>query len=481
VVLTGRLTTGNGVDGIDLSQGGGAGMAAYTETTGAGHVSGSAERRQLIRAVIASTIGTTVEWYDATLYGLLVPLYLGRLFFPSDDPLTSVLAGNLALLFSFLARPIGGAFFGRFGDRMGRKATLIITLLVAGVASTLIGVLPTYADIGVLAPIMLFLLRFCIGAALGGEWGGAVLLTLEWGNHSRRGFWSSWPQIGAVAATVLGLVAVQGSGALVGPQSFWAWRLPFLASIVLVLVGLYVRLGVLETPTFSRLLERRRIERHPVRTVLRTHAGQVVLTALLRMGEQAPLVLFSLFFLVYARMALHLPQATAINIVIASGLAGAACTPLFGYVSDLVGRRRTFLWGACAMALFALPYFWLLDTREVTLILAAATVAQVIVAAMSGPEAALIAESFTGRLRYSGASIGAGLGAPLAGGAASIVGVALFQRFHSAIPVALYMIGCCLVSIVAVSLLRERSTVDLSVEYDEQPQPGVTAPATGGV
>jgi MFS family permease len=428
---------------------------------------GDLTRRQLVRAVLAATIGTTIEWYDTTLYGLLIPLALGRLFFPTGDPLTSSLAGFVSLLVSFGARPIGGVLFGHYGDRLGRKATLVVTLLLSGVASTLIGALPTYAAIGVLAPVLLLALRLLIGLSLGGEWGGAVLLTLEWGNGGRRGFWAAWPQIGVAASAVLGFLAIKGSAALLGAGSDWAWRLPFLSSIVLVGVGLYVRLGVLETPTFSRLLERRRIERAPVLAVLGRNWREVLLTALLRMGEQAPLLVFTTFFLVYATTALRLPRETAIDVAIISGLVGMAFPPVFGYLSDLVGRRRVFVLGALAMAAWALPYFALLDTRDFTLMLLAATGGQVIAAAMAGPEAAFIAEAFTGRLRYSGASIGAGLGAVISGGAASIVAVVLFQRFHSATPVAFYIMGCCLVSLIAASLLRERSRQDLSVEYDE--------------
>ena len=443
-------------------------MSTTARATGAAYTSGGdLTRRQLGRAVLASTIGTTIEWFDTTLYGLLIPLSIGRLFFPAGDPLTSSLAGFASLMVSFGARPIGGVIFGHYGDRLGRKATLVVTLLLSGIASTLIGLLPTYAEIGVLAPVLLLALRLCIGLSLGGEWGGAVLLTLEWGNGRHRGFWAAWPQIGVVAAAVLGFLSIQASVALVGPQSWWVWRLPFLASIVLVVVGLYVRLGVLETPTFSRLLERRRIERAPVLAVLGRNWREVLLTALLRMGEQAPLLVFTTFFLIYATVALRLPQATAVNVSIVAGLFGIVSPPVFGYLSDLFGRRRVFLAGVVAMALWAFPYFALLNTREVGLVLLAACVAQVVAAAMAGPEAAFIAEAFTGRLRYSGASIGAGLGAPISGGAASIVSVLLFQRFHSATPVAAYIVGCCLVSLVAGALLRERSRQDLSVEYDE--------------
>jgi len=450
---------------------------AYTHLTGAGRVSGNLERRQLIRAVVGSTIGTTVEWYDAILYALLVPFYLGRLFFPAGDPLASTLSGYLGLGVSFGARFFGAAFFGRFGDRAGRKATLVITLLFGGVASALIGFLPTYAQIGVAAPILLLVLRACVGFALGGEWGGAVLLTLEWGNHQRRGLWSAFPQIGAVGATVLGFVAIATSTALVGPQSPWAWRLPFIASLALVAVGLYVRLGILETPTFSKLMEERRTERRPVRTVLARNPREVILTALIKIGDQVPLVLMTTFFLVYTGV-LHLPMGIAITISIWSGLVGIVCTPLFGYVSDRIGRRRTYFYGALLMFLFALPYFALIGSRDVGLILGASVVAQVMVAMMAGPEAALIAESFTGRLRYSGASLGAGLGAPLGGGVASALGVILLQRFHSAVPVGLYMMGCCALSIIGVGLLRERRDQDLSIEYDD---PRASGPAAAVV
>jgi MFS family permease len=219
---------------------------------------------------------------------------MGRLFFPAGDPLASTLSGYLGLGVSFGARFFGAAFFGRFGDRVGRKATLVVTLLFGGVSSALIGVLPTYAEIGVAAPVLLLLLRACVGFALGGEWGGAVLLTLEWGNRRRRGLWSALPQIGAVAATVLGFIAIAASTALVGPGSYWAWRLPFIASVALVAVGLYVRLGILETPTFSRLMEERKTERRPVRAVLSGNFGEVILTAQIKIGDQVPLVLMTI-------------------------------------------------------------------------------------------------------------------------------------------------------------------------------------------
>jgi MFS family permease len=435
-------------------------------------------RRQLVRCVVASTIGTTIEWYDTVLYALVVGLYLGNLFFPNKDPFLSTLGGFGTLFVSFAARPVGALIFGHFGDRLGRKATLIVTLMAGGIGSFLIGLLPTYAQIGLAAPVLLTVLRLLVGISLGGEWGGSVLLSLEWGNRYKRGFWASWPQVGIPAALVLGFLALQTSILIVGRSSYWAWRLPFLASIVLVLIGLYVRVGVLETPTFSQLLERRQIERLPVLTVLRKQWREVILTCLLRTGEQAPVLIFTTFFLVYATTTLHLAQPVVIRIAMLAAVASLVATPLFGYVSDLVGRRRTFLFGVVTLFVFALPYWTLLNSRVVALVLLASVAGFVINAAMAGPEAAYIAESFTGRLRYSGASLGAGLAAITAGGPASIIALALLHVYHSTTPIGIYIMGCCVVSFLAAMALKERSRQDLSVEYDEEERRAVAVATT---
>ncbi|HLH71575.1 MAG TPA: MFS transporter [Candidatus Dormibacteraeota bacterium] len=424
-------------------------------------------RRQLVRAAMASTIGTTIEWYDTILYGTLVSLYLGRQFFPSRDPLTSALAGYGSLFVSFLARPLGGAIFGHFGDRVGRKATLVATLLVAGLCSAGVGLLPTYDQVGIVAPMLLVTLRALLGLSLGGEWGGSVLLTLEWGNRARRGFWSSWPQIGAPAASALSFALFQLAALTFGRTSTWAWRAPFLFGLVLVAVGLYLRLGVLDTPTFTRLLEARRTERRPVLTVLRRSPGPVVLSCLTAMGQQAPQVVFGTFAVVYATTVLRYPMGTVSLFLLAAGVLGALVTPCWGLASDLAGRRRTFVVGLVAMLGYSFVYWWLVDTRVVSLFLVAALLATVVGAMTSGPQAAYVAENFTGRLRYSGTSLGVGLGAVVAGGPAAIISTALLQRFHSSTPIALYLAGTCLVSLIAAALLRDRSGQDLAVEYDE--------------
>ncbi len=435
-------------------------------------------RRQLARAVVAATIGTTIEWYDTILYALVVAFAIGPLFFPSRDPFSSALAGFGTLLASFVARPVGAAIFGSYGDRLGRKYTLMVTLLLGGLASCAIGLVPTYGQIGVAAPILLTLLRVAIGLSLGGEWGGSVLLSLEWAGRGRRGYWASWPQVGVPAATALGYAALQASTAIVGPTSYWWWRLPFIASLLLIGVGFYIRLGILETPVFSRLLEERRIERRPVIEAFRRNWREVASTCFLRMGEQSPALIFSTFFLVYASATLHIPLPTIITISLVASVAGLVCNPVFGHVSDVFGRRRTFLAGAALMFAFAMPYWLLLGTGQVVAVLAASVVAQVVLAVMTGPQAAFIAEAFTGRRRYSGASIGAGLGAVVSGGLATIVAIRLFQTFHSTLPIGLYMMACCLVSAVAAMTLRDRARQDLSVEYDE-PFAAAPAPAAG--
>lgn len=433
-------------------------------------------RRQLRRALFASGLGSLFEWYDIVIYGILAPLYLGRLFFPSRDPIASVLFAYAGLLASFGMRPVGGILFGHFGDRIGRKAMLLATLLLGGLASFGIGWLPTYSDIGVWAPASLLALRVLVGLSLGGEWGGATLLVLEWANTTgRRGWWSAWPQVSVTGSTLLGLGVLAASMALVGPSSFWTWRLPFLASIVLVAIGLYVRLGVMETPIFRELLESRRVARHPVRTALRSNFGEVILAALLRMGEQGPGVIVTSFFPAYGSLVLHLPQRTLIFVSVVAGCIGLLAPPFFGFLSDVYGRRRVFVAGAFAMLCFAPFFFWLLDTGDVLTIIVTLALGQVINGMTTGPLSAYIAEQFATRVRYSGASLGAGIGAVLSGGLASVVATKLLDVFHSPVPISIYIMVGCSISILASVGLRDRRQQDLGVEYAHDD----TAPALG--
>jgi MFS family permease len=424
-------------------------------------------RRQRRRALIASTVGTSIEWYDFLLYGNATALYLAPLFFPGKNPVLSVLAAYGTFLIGFLVRPIGAAFFGNLGDRLGRKATLIVTLLVMGVATFLIGLVPTYAEIGIWGGLILFALRTLQGLGIGGEWGGSVLLTVEWGGRRGRGFLASWPQLGVPIGLLLGYGALQFFTQTMGQGSYWGWRIPFLLSIVLVGVGLYIRLGILETPVFARLLEERRIERVPVLQVVRHDWREVVLCFMLRAGETAPALIFQTFWLTYANDYLKLPKAAVYNYVILAALVSLAAIPLFGYLSDRIGRKRFYLFGAAVMLLFAVPYWVLLDTKA-TVLMALAVVASFVIQDLQyAPQAALMAESFTGRRRYSGASLGYHLGAALWSGTAPIIALTLLSTFHSWTPIALYMMATAAVSLIAVGLLRDRSGADLGVEYDD--------------
>jgi MFS family permease len=424
-------------------------------------------RRQLRRAVISATVGTTIEWYDIVLYGLLAGVYFGRLFFPTSDPFAAGMAGFGTLLVSFLARPIGAMIFGHYGDRIGRKGTLIATLLLAGICSFLIGVLPTYGQVGVLAPILLVLLRIGVGMALGGEWGGAVLLTLEWGNRYRRGFWTSWPQTGFALGVALSSLALQLSLLLVGQSSPWVWRLPFLASGVIILVGLYVRLGILETPTFVALLERRRIERFPLLTVIRKQWRELVLTALLRGVEQAPAVLFVAFLLTYGTQFLHFGQRQLALAMTISAVLSVGTIVLSGYLADVYGRKRMYLLATVLMFAFALPYFALLQTAVPARVYLAILLSFPILGFVWGPVASFVAENFTGRLRYSGAAVGSGLAAIIAG-PVPIIALALLQHYQSSLPIGVMLMVYAAVSFIAASLVRDRSKQDLTAEYDER-------------
>jgi metabolite-proton symporter len=427
-------------------------------------IDGAAHRRQLRRAVLASTVGTAIEWYDFFLYSTVTGLVFAKLFFPKADPLVGTVEAFGVYAVGFMARPIGAAIFGHYGDRLGRKAALVATLLLMGTATFLVALVPGYEQIGIWGGILLTLLRFIQGIGVGGEWGGSVLLSMEWAqSNQHRGFITSWPQFGVPAGLFLANLAVLATSALSGERFFsWGWRVPFLFSIVLVAIGLLIRLGIQETPVFARLVEERRIERAPVLEVLRRQPREVVLTALCRMAEQAPFYLFTAFIFAYGTEILHFKRDFLITSVLAGAMISFITVPLFGHLSDRLGRKRIYMLGAALTGLYGLVYFRLLDTREPWLVAIAIILSLIPHDIMYGPQGALIAESFAGELRYSGASLGYQLSSLIAGGPAPLVATWLMSRYHSATSIAFFIVVCSIVSLAATALLKDYTNKDVS-------------------
>ena len=422
-------------------------------------------RSQRRRAVVASTVGTTIEWYDFFLYGTSAALVFPALFFPGQSAYVGVLAAFGTQFVGFAARPIGAAIFGHYGDRIGRKATLITTLLIMGIGTTLIGVLPAYAAIGFAAPVLLTVLRLLQGVAVGGEWGGSVLLAMEWGSPKRRGFMASWPQLGVPLGLLLSTAMVQLMSATTGDAFLvWGWRVPFLASILLVGVGLYVRLRVLESPEFAAVLAARdtgetaAVERLPVLVAFRTQWREILASAFVRISEQAPFYLFITFVLSYGTRQLKLSQSSLLTDTLVAAAVGLVSVPLFGHLSDVIGRRTMYGIGIVCVALFAFPYFGLLNTGVPGLVLVAIVASLIFHDMQYGPQAALIAESFGTNIRYSGAGIGYQLASVVAGGPAPLIAAAILQNTGSSTWISIYILGCCVVSMIALVLMPRRAT-----------------------
>jgi metabolite-proton symporter len=421
--------------------------------------------RRMLPVIVASTLGTTIEWYDFFLYGTVATLVFPALYFPKSNPFVGTLLSLTTFLIGFIARPIGGVIFGHLGDRIGRKSTLIATLLLMGISTVLIGFIPGYNAIGVTAPILISVLRFCQGLGVGGEWGGSVLLALEYGHDRNRGFWASWPQVGVPIGLVLsaGLVALF-SGISGSQFSSWGWRIPFYLSAVLIAIGLYIRLRILETPLFAKVQETDQVARLPVLDVLRSNWEEVILSASVRFVEQAPFYLFSTFVLVYGATYLHVNSQLILAGIYIAAIIEMFTIPTFSYLSDRYGRRRWYLIGCVLMLLFAFPYFLLLNSGSPILIILSIVLSLALCHSfVYGPQAALISERFTTRLRYSGASVGYQLAAPFAGGLAPLIAVVLLESFKgSYVPVALYIIVLAAFSFVATLGLKELTNADIS-------------------
>jgi metabolite-proton symporter len=411
---------------------------------------------------IASFIGTTIEWYDFFLYGTASALIFGKLFFPTFEPLTGTLAAFGTYAVGFVARPIGGIVCGHFGDRVGRKSMLVLTLLIMGVATFMIGVLPTYERIGVWAPILLVALRFAQGFGIGGEWGGAVLMAVEHSPPGRRGFYGSWPQVGVPAGLLLATLVFRQISKLPEEQLLaWGWRLGFLISIVLVAVGLFIRLAIVEPPVFAQIKER---SSAPVLDALRHHPKSVLLAMGARLAENGAFYLFTTFVLTYATQdRIGFSKADVLAAVSLAAAIELVAIPAYGALSDRIGRRPVYLFGAIVTGVFAFPYFWLLDSARPALLLPAVLPPLIFGhAAMYGPQASFFSELFGTKVRYSGASLGYQLASVIAGGLSPIVAIELLHRTHASWPIALLIAGMAAITILAVWLAAETAHHDIA-------------------
>lgn len=424
---------------------------------------------KLKRIVAASLIGTTIEWYDFFLYGSAAALVFNKLFFPDSDPLVGTLLSFLTYAVGFAARPLGALVFGHYGDRLGRKKLLVLSLLMMGGATFAIGLLPTHATIGTAAPVLLTVLRLVQGFALGGEWGGAVLLVSEHGDARRRGFWASWPQTGAPAGQLLATGVLSLLTAVLSDSAFnsWGWRIPFLLSGVLVMVGLWIRLSVDESPVFKQALaqaetRKAKAEPLPIVAVLRHHWRDVLIAMGARMAENISYYVITAFILVYATTSADVSKQSALNTVLIASAVHFAVIPAWGALSDRIGRRPVYLLGAAGVGLWMFPFFTLIDTGDFGSLLLAVTVGLVLHGAMYAPQAAFFSEMFATRMRYSGASIGAQFASVAAGAPAPLIATALLDKYDSSTPISLYVIAAVVLTLIAVGVAKETRHRDLN-------------------
>jgi len=434
-----------------------------------GTLTASEHDAQLRKAIVASTIGTAIEWYDFFLYGTAAGLIFGKLYFPNEDPLTATLAAFGTYFIGFVGRPIGAAIFGHYGDRIGRKATLIATLLCMGIATFLIAFVPTYASIGIWGAVILTVLRMLQGIGVGGEWGGSVLLAMEWSKtHDHRGFVASWPQFGVPCGLFLSNLAVLAFSYLSGDQfNVWGWRIPFALSIILVGVGLWIRLGIMETPIFKQVVRNNNVVKAPILEVIKRQPKEIILSACARMAEQAPFYIFTAFIFAYAVGTLHMSRNLVLTAVLAAACLSFVSIPLSGHISDRIGRKKMYLIGAAVTGVFGFLYFAMVDTAIPALVFIAIVLSLIPHDMQYGPQAALIAEAFTPRLRYSGASLGYQLASIIAGGPAPLIATALFAAYQTGYAIAVYIAICAVISLVAAGLMPDYTGKDISDEYDE--------------
>ena len=435
------------------------------EVTKAAEPGQESQRTQVRRAAMASAIGTTIEWYDFFLYNTAAALVFPHLFFPASSAYAGAMQSFATYAVGFAARPVGAAIFGHWGDRIGRKATLIITLLVMGISSAVVGILPGTATIGVLAPLSLVFLRVIQGLAIGGEWSGSVLLAMEWGDQEKRGLLGSFAQIGVPVGLVLGTGGMTLLSATLSPDAFnsWGWRIPFLASLVLVAVGLAIRLRIRETPMFAKMVVEQKVVRTPVTQAIRDHWREILLSAGTRFSEQMPFYLFTTYVLIYvvSRHSHEFSKTFVLDAVLVGAICELAAIPYFSHLSDRVGRQRVYLTGAVLMGMIAFPYFAVLTHGGHALVFITIVLSLILHAMQYGPQAAMIGESFPTHLRYGGAGLGYQLASVFAGGPAPLVATWLLHETGTPYSISVYIVLAAMITVACVLALPDRSREDI--------------------
>lgn len=417
------------------------------------------------RVAFASFVGTTMEWYDFYLFGIASALIFNKVFFPEFLPLLGVMASYAVYGVGFFARPLGALIFGHFGDKVGRKQMLVTTLSMMGLSTFLIGLLPTYYEVGIIAPILLVVLRLIQGLAVGGEWGGAAVIAAEHSRDTERGYYSSWPNAGAPFGLTLSILIFLIFSSMPDEEFFsWGWRVPFLLGIIPAFLGMMVRRRILESPVFSKAQQRETMAEVPALEIARTSKKNFILAMGSRFAESGSFYIFTVFILSYGTQQLYLEKNWILYGVFAASVIETFAIPFFGHLSDKIGRRPVYLMGAVLVGVFAFPFFWMFQTKSIPLIWLALIIGISIGhAAMHGPQAAFITEMFKTRMRYSGVSIAYHLAAAFSGGLAPLIATALISWSHGEPwPVAVYIILLALISVVSIYLATETANKDIT-------------------
>ena len=420
--------------------------------------------KQMRKVWIASLVGSSIEWFDYFLYGTVAALVFNQLFFVTEDPTVGLLLAYASFALAFFIRPFGGIIFSHIGDRIGRKKTLVITLTLMGVATFGMGLLPTYQAIGIWAPILLITLRLVQGLGIGGEWGGALLLAVEYAPKEKRGLYGAIPQMGVTIGMVLGTVALSLM-TMLPEDSFmtWGWRIPFIFSALLVVFGLWIRKGIEETPSFKKVQESGEIPKLPIVDTLKYHWREVLIAIGAKVVETAPFYIFGTFVVSYATTNLGFSRTTTLNTVMVATIVTTILIPIMGSLSDKIGRKKVYIAGTIGMIVFAFPYFWMLQQQSVALLVIATVIGLGIIwAPITAVLGTMFSEIFDAKVRYTGITLGYQIGAALAGGTAPLIATSLMLKFNdSYIPVACYIIFTAVISLVAIWAVKDRSQQNL--------------------